>query len=145
MPIHNDSAPDENLEALKKEVQQYVFLKDEVTNLETRVGQIKKRIIGAVEQLGEANDKGSLVLPINDEKSGTANVVKQRRVSKQFDEDTANKILSDKGLFESCTETITVLDQDAVMAAYYNGLLTDEDIEVMFPEKVTWALILEKK
>jgi len=145
MPIINDEAPDLNLEPIKKEIQQYVFLKDEVTNLETRVGQIKKRIISAIEEFGEPNDKGSLVLPIHDEKSGTANVVKQRRVSKQFDEDTANKILSDKNLFDSCTQTITVLDQDAVMAAYYNGFLTDEDIEAMFPEKVSWALILEKK
>jgi hypothetical protein len=145
MPVQNDGIPAENLEPIRKEVQQYVFLKDEVSNLETRVNEIKKRIISSVEQLGTPNDKGSLVLSIEDEKSGTANVVKQRRVSKQFDEDTANKILADKGLFESCTETITVLDQDAVMAAYYNGLLTDEDIEAMFPEKVSWALILEKK
>jgi len=145
MPVHNDSIPEEYLEPLRKEVQQYVVLKDEVTNLETRVGQIKKRIINTIEELGEANDKGSLVLPLNDEKSGTTNVVKQRRVSKVFDEDTANQILKDKNLFDDCTQTITVLDQDAVMSAYYNGLLTDEDIEAMFPEKVSWALILEKK
>jgi hypothetical protein len=31
------------------------------------------------------------------------------------------------------------------MAAYYDGKLTDADIESMFPEKVSWALILEKK
>ena len=31
------------------------------------------------------------------------------------------------------------------MAAYYDGKLTDDDIDTMFPEKVTWALVLEKK
>lgn len=145
MPIIKDETPDTMLEPLRKDVQQYVALKDEITNLDGRVTVLKKRIIGTIEELGEANDKGSLVLPLDDEKSGTANVVKQRRVSKVFDEDTANKILTEKNLFESCTQTITVLDQDAVMSAYYNGLLTDEDIESMFPEKVSWALILEKK
>lgn len=145
MPIHSDELPDQALEPIKKEIQQYVVLKDEVSNLETRVGQIKKRIITAIEELGEANEKGSLVLAINDEKSGTTSIVKQRRVSKVFDEDTANKILKEKELFDSCTQTIVVLDQDAVMAAYYTGKLTDEDIESMFPEKVSWALILEKK
>lgn len=145
MPIQNNELPDQALEPLKKELQQYVVLKEEVSSLETRVGQIKKRIISAIEELGEANEKGSLVLAVNDELSGTASIVKQRRVSKVFDEETANKILKDKELFEECTQTIVVLDQDAVMGAYYTGKLTDEDIESMFPEKVSWALILEKK
>ena len=144
MPIINESAPDSNLEPLRKEVQQYVFLKEEVTAIEARVGTLRKRILAAVDELGEVNDKGSLVLPIDDKVSNTASVIKQRRVSKVFDEDKANDVLKDKGLFESVTKTIVVLDQDAVMAAYYDGKLTDEDIESMFPEKVSWALILEK-
>lgn len=144
MPIINESAPDSNLDPLRKEVQQYVFLKEEVTAIESRVGTLRKRILAAVDELGEVNDKGSLVLPIDDKVSNTASVIKQRRVSKVFDEDKANDVLKDKGLFESVTKTIVVLDQDAVMAAYYDGKLTDEDIESMFPEKVSWALILEK-
>lgn len=144
MPINNQSLPDPSLEEIRKEVQQYVFLKEEVTAIEARVGTLRKRILAVVQEIGETNEKGSLVLPINDPVSNTANVVKQRRVSKAFDEDTANDLLKEKGLFESVTKTITVLDQDAVMAAYYDGKLTDEDIESMFPEKVSWALILEK-
>jgi hypothetical protein len=144
MPIINESAPDSNLDPIRKEVQQYVFLKEEVTAIESRVGTLRKRILAAVDELGEVNDKGSLVLPIDDKVSNTASVIKQRRVSKVFDEDKANDVLKDKGLFESVTKTIVVLDQDAVMAAYYDGKLTDEDIESMFPEKVSWALILEK-
>jgi hypothetical protein len=144
MPINNQSIPDPSLEAIRKEVQQYVFLKEEVTAIETRVGTLRKRILAVVQEIGEENDKGSLVLPINDEVSNTASVIKQRRVSKVFDEDKATSLLAEKGLADSCTKIITVLDQDAVMAAYYDGKLTDEDIETMFPEKVSWALILEK-
>jgi uncharacterized protein (DUF1810 family) len=145
MPIINNSLPDANLEFIRKEVQQYVFLKDEISGLDNRVSQLKKRITSAVEDLGEVNEKGSIVLPINDPTSGTVNIVKQRRVSKVFDESTANNLLKAKNIFEECTQTITVLNQDAVMAAYYEGKLTDEDIEAMFPEKIVWALILEKK
>jgi hypothetical protein len=144
MPIINDSTPDPSLDPIRKEVQQYVFLKEEVTAIESRVSSLRKRIMTAVEDLGKTNEKGSLVLPINDLTSNTASVIKQRRVSKVFDEDRANSLLAEKGLAESCTKTITVLDQDAVMAAYYDCKLTDEDIETMFPEKVSWALILEK-
>ena len=136
--------PENNLDNLRQEVQQYVALKEDVTHIEGRVATLRKRIMAAVEELGEPNEKGSLVLPINDIKSNTGSVIKQRRVSKVFDEDKADNLLKEKGLFDSVTKTVTVLDQDAVMAAYYDGKLTDEDIESMFPEKVSWALILEK-
>ena len=143
MPINNNT-PADNLDNLRKEVQQYVTLKEDVSHIEDRVATLRKRILATVEELGTPNEKGSLVLPINDVKSNTGNVVKQRRVSKVFDESKADELLKEKGLFETVTKTITVLDQDAVMAAYYDGKLTDEDIETMFPEKVSWALILEK-
>jgi UDP-3-O-[3-hydroxymyristoyl] glucosamine N-acyltransferase len=143
MPIINET-PADGLDMLRQEVQQYVALKDDVSSIEERVAALRKRIMSAVETFGEANEKGSLVLPINDDKSNTTSIVKQRRVSKMFDESKANTVLTEKGIFEQCTKTVTVLDQDAVMAAYYDGKLTDEDIETMFPEKVSWALILEK-
>lgn len=144
MPIITD-APDNSQDIIHREVQQYVTLKDESDAITERIGVIKKRLTGYIEDLGEANEKGSVVLPLNDERSGVRAIVKQRRVSKQFDEDAANKILEQRQLTETCTKTITVLDEDAVMAAYYDGRLTDADIEKMFPEKVSWALVLEKK
>jgi hypothetical protein len=144
MPIINDS-PDQNMETIRRELQQYVTLKDEGDAIAERVTTIKKRLTSYIEDLGEPNEKGSLVLPVEDERTNTRAIVKQRRVSKQFDENTANDLLKSKGLFDTCTTTVVTLDQDAVMGAYYEGKLTDADIEVMFPEKVTWALVLEKK
>ena len=144
MPIINDS-PDQSLDNIRREVQQYVTLKDEADAIGERVTTIKKRLTAYIEDLGEPNEKGSIVLPIEDERTNTRAIVKQRRVSKQFDEDTANDLLKEKGLFDTCTTTITVLDQDALMGAYYEGKLTDADIEKMFPEKISWALVLEKK
>ena len=144
MPIINDS-PDQNMETIKRELQQYVTLKDEAEAITERVTTIKKRLTAYIEDLGEPNEKGSIVLPVEDDRTGTRAIVKQRRVSKQFDENTANDLLKSKGLFDTCTTTVTMLDQDAVMAAYYEGKLTDSDIDTMFPEKVTWALVLEKK
>lgn len=144
MPIiPEESATD--LDPIRREVQQYVTLKDESDAITERVNTIKKRLTGYIEDLGEPNEKGSIVLPLQDERTGVKSIVKQRRVSKQFDEDRANGLLKSKGLFDSCTKTVTVLDPDAVMAAYYEGKLEDSDIETMFPEKVTWALVLEKK
>jgi len=143
MPIITDE-PVENLDPIKRELQQYVSLKEESSAIDDRINAIKKRLSNYAEEMGTPNEKGSLVFPINDDVTGTKSIVRQRRVSKVFSEPTANKILNDKGVYESCTKTIVVLDEDAVMAAYYAGKLTDEDIDTMFPEKVTWALVLEK-
>jgi hypothetical protein len=137
------SEPQLNLDPIKAEVKQYVTLKDEIATMETRVKQLKTRITTAVEAMGETNDKGHIVLDLG-EGDSIKSVVKQRRVSKGFDEATANNILKARNVYDTCTKVVTVLDQDAVMAAYYDGTLTDEDIDQMFPEKVSWALILEK-
>lgn len=142
MPVIKDE-PTEDLGPVRREVQQYVSLKEEASAIDDRINTIKKRLITYAEEQGTPNEKGSLVFPINDDVTGTKSVVRQRRVSKVFNESLANSIL-DKGVFDECTKTITVLDEDAVMGAYYAGKLTDEDIDTMFPEKITWALVLEK-
>lgn len=34
------------------------------------------------------------------------------------------------------------IDEAAIMAAFYEGYLTEEDIDTMFPSKVTYAFIV---
>lgn len=133
-----------DLTIINREVQQYVSLKNEIDSLTDRRDVIKKRLMTYTEESGVANEKGSLVLEVNEETTGTRAVVKQRRVSKVFNETKAEEILTTKGIYDTCTKTVVTLDEDAVMAAYYNGTLDDNDIDTMFPEKVIWALVLEK-
>lgn len=132
------------LDPIKREVQQYVSLKNEIDQLTDRRDVIKKRLMTHVEQNGDPNEKGSLVFEVNDEVTNTRSVVKQRRVSKVFNETAATEILTSRGLYDKCTKTTVTLDEDAVMSAYYNNELSDDDIDTMFPEKVIWALVLEK-
>jgi len=139
-----DALLDEQLEIVKGEVRQYVALKDQIDSLNKRKDDIKGRIFAVAENYGEPTDKGHIVFSINEETTGTKSIVKQRRASKVFNEETADTVLTTKSLKERCVKTVEVLDEDAIMAAYYEGLLTDSDIDSMFPEKVTWALILEK-
>jgi hypothetical protein len=37
-----------------------------------------------------------------------------------------------------------VLDEDADMACLYEGLLSEEDVDTMFPKKITWAFVPSK-
>jgi hypothetical protein len=56
----------------------------------------------------------------------------------------ADNVIMSKGLESELYKTIQIIDEDALMAALYEGKLTEEEIELMYPEKVVWALILNK-
>lgn len=69
---------------------------------------------------------------------------RERRVSQSLDMDAAIVILTQKGLAERCIKPVPTIAEDEVMAALYEGKLTEEDVDTMFPKKVTWAFITSK-
>lgn len=125
-------------------VRQNSVLKEEIDNLTKRQTEVKGRITEAVLSLGEEDDRGHIVVEIDDEVSGIAKVMRQKRVTKSLDTDCAERLLEAKGLKERCLQPIYVLNEEQIMAAYYEGLLTEEDIDTMFPAKITWALVMAK-
>jgi hypothetical protein len=122
MPIINDS-PDQNMETIRRELQQYVTLKDEGDAIAERVTTIKKRLTSYIEDLGEPNEKGSLVLPVEDERTNTRAIVKQRRVSKQFDE-TRLVVPPRAGLTNTATE-LSVEDDAVQVTTARNQVLAN--------------------
>lgn len=125
-------------------VRQNVILKDEIDNLTKRQTEIKSRITETVIAMGEEDDRGHVVVEIDDEVSGIAKVMRQKRVTKSLDQQIAEDLLEKKGLKERCLQPVYVLNEEQIMAAYYEGLLTEEDIDTMFPAKITWALVMAK-
>jgi hypothetical protein len=134
-----------DMDNIRREVKEYVTLKDQIDMLGDRRDVIKKRLLSYAESLGTPNEKGSLILEVNELDTGTRSVVKQRRVSKVFNSSAADAILNAKDLRSTCIKIIEVIDEDAIMQAYYQGQLTDEDIDTMFPEKEVFALVLDKE
>ena len=43
---------------------------------------------------------------------------------------------------EDCIIMIPTVSEDAIMAAFYKGQLSEEDIDSMFPAKVSYAFVL---
>ena len=134
--------PELDINQTRKDVQQYVALKDEIGGLTKRHTTIKERIRASVVEHGETNSAGHVVLQVDDPVTGIEVVTNQKRVSKTLDLAIAEQILQDKGLHDQCLVTVKVLDEDAIMAAYHLGKLTEEDIDAMFPAKVTYAFII---
>ena len=133
-----------NLDDIKKNLRQFLALKNEIGVLSTRQTDLKTRLLTALDEV-EADDKGHRILQVVDEHVGEVRLVKQRRVSKTLDMDIAEAILTNKGIKEQCIKMVPTLDEGAIMAAFYEGYLTEEDIDTMFPSKESFAFLVDNK
>lgn len=68
-------------------------------------------------------------------------IERRERVSNTLNHDRALVFLTQKGpdLLESCTTTIVVLNEDAILAANYSGQITDKELAGLYEESKTYA------
>ena len=133
-----------SLDNLKKNARQFLALKGEMSALADRQSELKKRMTQDLDAV-EPNESGHRVVEFEDDTIGNIKITKQRRVSKTLDMDIADQILTSKGIKNTCVKMIPKLDEAAIMAAFYEGYLTEEDIDAMFPAKETFAFIVDNK
>jgi transcription elongation factor len=124
--------------SLTNEAKQYIDLKDQIKFLTDRQSEIKKRLNEAVQELGEVDGRGHITLELDE----NITVTNQRRVSKSLNMETADKLLEERGIKDDCIVMVPTVSEDAIMAAFYKGQLSEEDIDAMFPAKVSYAFLL---
>jgi hypothetical protein len=129
-----------NTDAIKEDIRQFKALKDNVELLTKRQTEIKKRLTESIDEFGTEDERGHIVLAVEDAEQ----IMKQKRVIKNLDINAAEIILNKKGIKDTCIKMVPTLDESAIMAAFYNGHLTEEDIDTMFPQKVSYAFIVGK-
>ena len=130
---------------LVNQTKEYAFIKAQLEYLEKQQKELREKLFEALDGSGEPDDKGNVVLELPQEVDGYVSVIKQKRVSRKVDELVADEIIIEKSMEDTLYKTIRVVDEDALMAALYNDELTEEEIDRMYPQKITWALILSKK
>jgi len=141
-----------DLPAVLQKVRELSVLKDQVKVLKKREEEIKALLIELVDIEGEEDEKGHKVFALPESIGGIGSLVRQRRVSRPLDADVAQDILesivtdSDFGrtLWNDCIEMVPHLDEDKIMEAHFNGLLTEDQVDAMFPEVVSWAFTTPK-
>lgn len=141
----SEAEPRMNKDELIAQAKEYAFAKKQVEYFEKKLKDLKQEIFEHIEERGEQDDKGNIVLELPEEIEGFVAITKQRRVSRKIDEDIAFDLIEEKGLRDKLVKIVEVIDEDALMAALYNDELTEEEIDEMYPQSVVWALVMNKR
>ena len=129
---------------LVAKVRKFVTLKRQIDDLSKEQSVIKTELSDLVDETGEPDDKGHLWLPLPEEVDGYRSLQRQKRISQRLDAEAAENLLKAKGLDTRCYTQMPVLQEDEVMACLYEGLLTEEEIDLMYPKSITWAFVPSK-
>lgn len=140
-PAENRNVEETDLIARTKK---YSFLKSQLDYLEKEQKALRAELFEVLDVSGEPDDKGNIIIELPEAVDGYNAIMKQRRVSRKIDEVKAEELIEAKGLEEKLYKTIRVVDEDALMAALYEEILTEAEIDEMYPQSIIWALVLKK-
>lgn len=102
--------------------------------------QLRPIVEGAADAYGTEDANGHVHLVM--ESDGVeAEVIRTKKVTRTMNELAAERILKNAGLYESCIQQVISweIDEDKIIEAYNAGLLSAEDLDNMFSEKISWA------
>lgn len=131
---------------IERDFMQYLWLQEDIKNLQDQASKIKKTLIEHAETHGEVDDKGHQIfgLPKSLQMDGKSYVgfMRQRRVSQVFNEDRAEELCQSKGFEEETyLSTETYVDQEKITRLYADDLLTDEEFQSLIDTNETWAFV----
>lgn len=124
---------------------EWARLKRAADDFGKQASEIKDLLAQVIDAEGEVDDKGHFWLELPREVEGYVSLCRQRAVSQKLDAEVAENLLTEKNLKDRCFKMVPVLDEDEVMACLYEGLLTEEDVDAMFPKTVTYRFVPSKK
>ena len=130
---------------IESQISEYAKLKASMEILEARQKELREKLFQHLDLEGLEDDKGNIQLELPTAIDGIVRLEKQRRVTRKIDELKAEEIISERGLEDEVYEMKRVINEDALMAAYYEEKITEAELDEMFPANVVWALRTLKK
>ena len=127
------------------QVREFVRLKETIESLEKRQKELRDQLVQYVDTEGYEDEKGNILFEFENPIDGVVRLEKQRRATRKLDEEKAEAIIAEKQLGDDVYKMVRVIDEDALMASFYDGKLTEEELDEMFPVTVVWALRTPKK
>jgi predicted nucleic acid-binding Zn-ribbon protein len=127
------------------QVREYARLKETIDSLDKRSKELRDQLMKVLDEDGLEDDKGNVLYDLDEPIDGIIRIEKQRRATRKLDELKAEEIIEARGISDKVYKMVRVIDEDALMAAHYDGDITEEEIDEMFPVTVVWALRTPKK
>lgn len=131
------------MDDLNARVSEYLYLKKQIEDLGTRQKELRNELMEVVKTDGYEDADGHWWLDLENPIEGKVALKRERRTKQEVDEEAAQDLLTERGLWHTCTKQVRVLDEDAIMSALWNEDLTEEDIDTIYPKKVIWALTVK--
>lgn len=128
-----------NAKDFPRYVEEYLREKEAMEAMQARVNEKKAAINKFVDDLGEADEKGSKWVHVEGI-PGLSAVKRERRVSQSLDTDKAEAWLKKNGLWEQYSEEIRVLDEDALYGAGYDGTIPRKVFDGFMVSSESFAL-----
>jgi hypothetical protein len=127
-------------DALAETTEQYLTVKGQAEDFAKRQRTLRDRLVDYIEQFGEEDADGHILLDLPAEIDGFGALKWEKRVSRALSEDDAEALLKRKRLLKECQTTITVLDESKIEALFFEGKITEAEWDEMFPAKEVRAL-----
>lgn len=127
------------------QVREFVRLKETLDALEKRSKELREKLMAVIDEDGLPDANGNIVYEFDAPIDGVVRIEKQRRASRKLDEEKAEEVIESAGIADDVYKMVRVIDEDALMASFYDGKITEEQIDEMFPTTVVWALRTPKK
>lgn len=125
---------------LNAHVAEYAHLKKQIDDMTRRQKQLRDELMEAIQADGYEDADGHWWLDLDTPVDGIESIKRERRTKQQVDEEAAEELLTERDLWKACTKQVRILDEDAVMSALWDKKLTEDDIDVIYPTKIIWAL-----
>jgi hypothetical protein len=129
-----------NPDDISGQIREYVYVKKNIDAMDARAKELREKLFAHLDEDGFEDDKGNIQLELATDIDGIVRIEKQRRVTRKLNEPKADEILSELGIKDEIFVMTPVLDEDKLMAAFYEGKITEEQLDDMFPANVVWAL-----
>jgi hypothetical protein len=136
--VYDPSNPD-------SQIREYIRLSQSITALDERKKELRDVLMQLVDNEGYEDGNGNMQYEFSSPIDGAVRLEKQRRSTRKLDEEKAEEIIFANNLGDAVYKMVRVIDEDALMAAHYEGNITEEEIDEMFPVVIVWALRAPKK
>lgn len=130
--------------SFESQVREYVKLRDSIKFMKERQEELHGKIMSHLDSDGDEDGSGNISLFLDSPVGEIQRIQKTRRVKRVLDEAVADKIIEDANIGSEVYEMKRVIDESALMSAFYEEKITEDQLDAMFPSKVTWALDLKK-